>query len=129
MNYPRLCPECGEDMVRGSDGKLCCEVCLYEEEVDEPEFPLTDYGDYEPRSDYYDYSDLDNDEEGPEEDEMPEERAHGGDAARDRRCREAVGAHLRDPPLELVRRRPGECSTAEGRTCREVAPVRVDRAG
>ena len=66
---------------------------------------------------------------GAEQDEVAEVRAHGGDPPRDRRGRQAVGAHRRDPGLELLgrrRRRPG--SSTDARERREVAAVGVDRA-
>ena len=58
---------------------------------------------------------------------MPEERAEGRDTTRDRRRRQALGAQLRDPALELLgrggRERPAEPLGERG----QIAPVRLDR--
>ena len=62
----------------------------------------------------------------PEQELVPEEGADGGDAAGDRRRREAVGAELGDPALELVVGRRRDRSAAPGGERREVAPVRLD---
>jgi hypothetical protein len=59
---------------------------------------------------------------------VAEERARGSRAARDRRRREAVGAQLRDVPLEIVDRRPRDRLAEERAERGEIARVRLDRA-
>ena len=53
---------------------------------------------------------------------------HGGDAATDRRGREAVRAHLRDPAVEVVGRRGSDRAAEEDAGGREIATVGVDRS-
>ena len=63
-----------------------------------------------------------------EEHEVPEVRAHGREASRDRRGGESVGAHRREPGLELRRRRVAGRAVAERRERDEVAAIGVHRA-